>query len=110
MRQFYLACFGPRLPTREAKERLDLEVAKVYFHEALGCFFFFRFTGLRNRLFYRWIQGQPDDFNQSQNCLAVSVTASSYGFVDEQCSSLQRYETLTINDLNGQNLKYLVRI
>jgi hypothetical protein len=46
---------------------------------------------IKSHYLFRWQQGQPDDFNQSQNCLAVNVMASSYGFVDEQCSSLQRY-------------------
>jgi len=39
----------------------------------------------------RWSNKQPDDVGGKQNCLAVDIFGTSYGFRDEDCSASFRY-------------------
>jgi len=40
---------------------------------------------------FRWAANQPDDTSKTQNCLAVEILGTKYGFKDEVCNSLLRY-------------------
>jgi len=40
---------------------------------------------------FRWAANQPDDVSKTQNCLAVEIFGTKYGFKDENCASAQRY-------------------
>jgi hypothetical protein len=39
----------------------------------------------------RWAQGQPDNANGNENCLALELSGQGYAFKDENCNSTNRY-------------------
>ena len=44
-----------------------------------------------NHMISRWAQGQPDNANGNENCLALELSGQEYAFKDENCDSSNRY-------------------
>jgi len=84
--------FGRVDRTKEAMELLEWE------KENLSCQKTQSLSFLKNQNMmpiiinlFRWAANQPDDTSKNQNCLAVEILGTKYGFKDEICSSAQRY-------------------